>query len=49
MRIPVIVTMITDGERKVVRTKHLVGADGAHSVVPQCMGLRLEGDSLDHI
>lgn len=46
---PVLVTMATDGVERVVRTKHLVGADGAHSVVRQCMGLRLEGESLDHI
>lgn len=46
---PVLVTMATDGVEKTVRTKHLVGADGAHSVVRQCMGLRLEGESLDHI
>ncbi|KAJ5461846.1 uncharacterized protein N7458_003398 [Penicillium daleae] len=46
---PVVVTMDTNGEEKVVRTKHLVGADGAHSIVRQCMGLRLEGESLDHI
>ena len=46
---PVLVTMATDGVEKVVRTKHLVGADGAHSVVRQCMGFKLEGESLDHI
>jgi 2-polyprenyl-6-methoxyphenol hydroxylase-like FAD-dependent oxidoreductase len=46
---PVVVTMNTNGEEKVVHTKHLVGADGAHSIVRQCMGLRLEGESLDHI
>ncbi|OKP09256.1 Phenol 2-monooxygenase [Penicillium subrubescens] len=46
---PVVVTMNTNGEEKVIRTKHLVGADGAHSIVRQCMGLRLDGESLDHI
>lgn len=47
---PVVVTMNTNSEEhKVVRTKHLVGADGAHSIVRQCMGLRLQGESLDHI
>ena len=46
---PVMITMTTDGIEKVARTKHLVGADGAHSVVRQCMGLQLEGESLDHI
>ncbi|KAJ5688962.1 hypothetical protein N7462_003354 [Penicillium macrosclerotiorum] len=46
---PVLVTMNTYGQEKTVRTKHLVGADGAHSVVRRCMGLKLEGESLDHI
>lgn len=46
---PVIATMNVDGLEKTVRTKYLVGADGAHSVVRQCMGLKLEGESLDHI
>ncbi|KAL2820098.1 FAD binding domain-containing protein [Aspergillus granulosus] len=32
-----------------VRSKYLVGADGAHSVVRRCMGLDLEGESTDHI
>ncbi|KAL4927568.1 putative phenol monooxygenase [Aspergillus undulatus] len=41
-----------EGEEKVrrtVRSKYLVGADGAHSNVRRCMGLSLEGESLDHI
>lgn len=46
---PVLVTMATNGVERVVRTKHLVGVDGAHSVVCQCMGLQPEGESLDHI
>ncbi|KAL4904606.1 hypothetical protein BDW74DRAFT_185522 [Aspergillus multicolor] len=36
-------------ERKTIRSKYLVGADGAHSNVRRCMGLSLEGESLDHI
>lgn len=32
-----------------VRTKYLVGADGARSGVRKCMGLNLEGDTTDHI
>ncbi|KAL4945073.1 hypothetical protein BDV06DRAFT_231798 [Aspergillus oleicola] len=36
-------------ERRTVRSKYLVGADGAHSNVRRCMGLSLEGESLDHI
>lgn len=35
--------------RRRVRTKHLVGCDGAHSVVRRAMGLDLIGDSRDHI
>ncbi|CBF78088.1 hypothetical protein AN8756.2 [Aspergillus nidulans FGSC A4] len=40
-----------DGERekRTIRSKYLVGADGAHSIVRRCMGLSLEGESLDHI
>lgn len=36
-------------QRKVIRAKYLVGADGAHSEVRRCMGLTLEGDTTDHI
>ncbi|KAI9751570.1 MAG: hypothetical protein M4579_006005 [Chaenotheca gracillima] len=32
-----------------VRTKYLVGADGAHSEVRKCMNLELLGESMDHI
>ena len=41
----------SDGERKrkTIRTKHLVGADGAHSQVRRAMGLKLEGETTDHI
>ncbi|GLA28603.1 hypothetical protein CBS147346_8665 [Aspergillus niger] len=46
---PVLAEIETRGVRRLIRTKHLVGADGAHSMVRQCMGLRLEGQSLDHI
>jgi phenol 2-monooxygenase (NADPH) len=35
--------------QKSFRTKYLVGADGAHSVVRQNMGLKLEGETTDHI
>ncbi|KAH6989689.1 putative phenol monooxygenase [Ilyonectria sp. MPI-CAGE-AT-0026] len=34
---------------KTVRAKYLIGADGAHSQVRRSMGLRLEGESQDHI
>lgn len=39
----------TSPQRKVVRAKHLVGADGAHSKVRRSMGLQLHGDTTDHI
>jgi phenol 2-monooxygenase len=32
-----------------VRTKYLIGADGAHSKVRKCMGLDLLGETSDHI
>lgn len=37
-----------DGIRT-VRTKHLVGADGAHSIVRRSMDLKLEGETSDFI
>ncbi|KAJ5946110.1 hypothetical protein N7454_002949 [Penicillium verhagenii] len=46
---PVLAEIETDGQRRTVRSKYLVGADGAHSMVRRCMGLTLEGESLDHI
>lgn len=38
-----------DGKRRKIRSKHLIGADGAHSVVRRSFGLKLEGESSDHI
>ncbi|KAK4982637.1 hypothetical protein LTR50_007649 [Elasticomyces elasticus] len=32
-----------------VRTRYLIGADGAHSKVRKCMGLELQGETSDHI
>lgn len=46
---PVLAELETEGQRRIVRTKYLVGADGAHSIVRRSMGLKLEGESLDHI
>ncbi|KAJ5368077.1 uncharacterized protein N7496_007837 [Penicillium cataractarum] len=46
---PVVAEIETEGQRRTVRTKYLVGADGAHSVVRRSMGLKLRGESLDHI
>ncbi|OBT41567.1 hypothetical protein VE00_09161 [Pseudogymnoascus sp. WSF 3629] len=34
---------------RTVRSKYLVGADGAHSRVRKSMGLKLEGETTDHI
>jgi phenol 2-monooxygenase len=36
-------------EQGTVRTKYLVGADGARSLVRKCMGLELQGETTDHI
>jgi phenol 2-monooxygenase (NADPH) len=38
-----------DKMRKTVRSKYLVGADGAHSQVRRSMGLELTGETTDHI
>ncbi|EEP81141.1 conserved hypothetical protein [Uncinocarpus reesii 1704] len=46
---PVVAVIETEQGQKTIRTKHLVGADGAHSVVRRKMGLMLEGESSDHI
>ncbi|OJJ70025.1 hypothetical protein ASPBRDRAFT_76652 [Aspergillus brasiliensis CBS 101740] len=46
---PVVAEIETAGQRRTVRSKYLVGADGAHSVVRRSMGLKLVGESLDHI
>ena len=35
--------------RKIVRSKYLIGADGAHSQVRNSMGLKLVGETTDHI
>ncbi|PLB45061.1 hypothetical protein P170DRAFT_450097 [Aspergillus steynii IBT 23096] len=46
---PVLAEVKVNGVMRVIRTKYLVGADGAHSVVRKSVGLNLEGQSLDHI
>ncbi|KKZ59031.1 hypothetical protein EMCG_00896 [[Emmonsia] crescens] len=46
---PVIAQIDVAGVRRTIRTKHLVGADGARSTVRNCMGLRMEGDWTDHV
>lgn len=42
---------LADGttERSTIRTKYLIGADGARSTVRKCMGLELQGETTDHI
>ncbi|KAI5293255.1 hypothetical protein KEM52_005705 [Ascosphaera acerosa] len=47
---PVLAEIETEGlGRRQIRTKYLVGTDGAHSNVRRMMGLSLEGESLDYI
>ncbi|OAX82071.1 hypothetical protein ACJ72_03584 [Emergomyces africanus] len=46
---PVIAQIDVAGIRRTIRTKYLVGADGARSTVRNCMGLRMEGDWTDHV
>lgn len=46
---PVVAEIEGDHGHRTVRTKYLVGADGAHSVVRRSVGLNLEGESSDHI
>ncbi|KAJ9367457.1 hypothetical protein DTO282E5_7830 [Paecilomyces variotii] len=46
---PVVAEIETEGHRRTVRSKYLVGADEAHSAVRRSMGLKLEGESSDHI
>ncbi|OJD19337.1 hypothetical protein AJ78_00699 [Emergomyces pasteurianus Ep9510] len=46
---PVIAQIDVAGVRRTIRTKYLVGADGARSTVRNCMGVRMEGDWTDHI
>src|SRR5687768_9476262 len=36
-------------EQKTMRTRYLIGADGARSCVRKCMGLELQGETTDHI
>ncbi|KAI5280709.1 hypothetical protein KEM54_003558, partial [Ascosphaera aggregata] len=47
---PVAAEIETEGEgRRKIKSKYLVGMDGAHSTVRQLMGQELEGESLDNI
>lgn len=46
---PVLVEIESPTGLRTVRTKYLVGADGAHSTVRRSMGLKLEGETSDFI
>ncbi|PVH77748.1 phenol 2-monooxygenase [Cadophora sp. DSE1049] len=46
---PVLVEMDGPSGTRSVRTKHLVGADGAHSLVRRSMDFKLEGETSDFI
>ena len=46
---PVVAEIEHEGTRRKIRTKHLIGADGAHSVVRRSMGVEMSGDTTDHI
>ncbi|KAH8802668.1 FAD binding domain-containing protein [Xylogone sp. PMI_703] len=46
---PVLLEIEGPSGKRTVRTKHLVGADGAHSVVRRSMGLKLVGETSDFI
>lgn len=46
---PVVVDIEGPSGTRTVRTKHLVGADGAHSLVRRSMELKLEGETSDFI
>ncbi|CZR62721.1 related to phenol monooxygenase [Phialocephala subalpina] len=46
---PVLATIERDGVREEMRTKYLVGADGAKSAVRGSMGVELEGDMTDEL
>lgn len=46
---PVLVEMEGPEGKRTVRTKHLVGADGAHSLVRRSMNVKLVGETTDFI
>jgi phenol 2-monooxygenase len=46
---PVVAEIESPSGVRTVRTKHLVGADGAHSIVRRSMDLKLEGETSDFI
>lgn len=46
---PVVAEIEGPSGLRTIRTKHLVGADGAHSLVRRSMGLKLKGETSDFI
>lgn len=46
---PVVIKIRAGGEVRAVRTKYLVGADGAHSAVRRAFDIKMQGDSIDEI
>lgn len=46
---PVVAEIESPTGLRTIRTKHLVGADGAHSLVRRSMDLKLEGETSDYI
>ncbi|PYI22714.1 FAD/NAD(P)-binding domain-containing protein [Aspergillus violaceofuscus CBS 115571] len=46
---PVVAKVERDGVVKTLRSKYLVGADGAHSAVRRAVGLELEGNGPDEV
>lgn len=46
---PVVAKVETKGIQRTIRSKYLVGADGARSVVRNRVGVQLEGDWTDHV
>jgi phenol 2-monooxygenase (NADPH) len=46
---PVVATLEHGGERREVRTKYLVGADGGRSNVRSSLGIKMEGETSDDV
>ncbi|RAH64696.1 uncharacterized protein BO66DRAFT_335711, partial [Aspergillus aculeatinus CBS 121060] len=46
---PVVAKVDCDGVVRTIRTRYLVGADGAHSAVRRAVGLELEGNGPDEV
>ena len=46
---PVVIVLEHAGSTRTVRSKHLIGCDGAHSVVRKSMDIEMEGDITDQV